>query len=172
MKIWIEQALLEHLDSWSKFTLKPIAVESHLFEQFWIVEWRNRPQNRNLHEKLCGTSPPWKFWLLVRICAKVNFLEIGQFAQFPSLEWRNGSQNQNVLKKLSGTGSFWKFWLSVKIYEKVNFLEIGYLCNFRVSHEETDPKIGMYSRNWVGQVRFKNFDFFVKVKCLVKLFFL
>ena len=26
------------------------------------------------------------------------------------------------------------------------------------------PKIGMYSKNWMGQVRFDNFDFLVKVK--------
>ena len=29
------------------------------------------------------------------------------------------------------------------------------------------PKIGMYSKNWVGQVRFEIFDFLVKVKGLL-----
>ena len=38
------------------------------------------------------------------------------------------------------------------------------LHNFRVSNEEMDPKIGMYSKNRLGQVRFENFDFLVKVK--------
>ena len=47
--------------------------------------------------------------------------------------------------------------------QKSIFLEIGRLCNFRVSNEETDPKIGMYLKNRVGQVGFENFDFLVKV---------
>ena len=48
------------------------------------------------------------------------------------------------------------------------------LHNFQVSNEETDPKIGMYSKNRVGQVRFENFDFLVKVKdpTWSRLFFL
>ena len=57
-----------------------------------------------------------------------------------------------------------KFWRLVKICTKVNFLEIGRLHNFRVSIEEMGPKIEMYSKNWVGQVRFEIFDFLVMVK--------
>ena len=34
VKIRIGQALLEHLDSWSKFTLNPIAIESHYLSNF------------------------------------------------------------------------------------------------------------------------------------------
>ena len=44
------------------------------------------------------------------------------------------------------------------------FLEIGCLHNFRASNEEMGPKIGMYSKNWVGQVHFEIFDFLVMVK--------
>ena len=51
------------------------------------------------------------------------------------------------------------------------FLEIGRLHNFWTSNEETGPKIGMYSKNRVGQVRFENFDFLVKVKSLLGPFF-
>ena len=51
------------------------------------------------------------------------------------------------------------------------FLEIGRLHNFWTSNEETGPKIGMYSKNWVGQVRFENFDFLVKVKVFSLFFF-
>ena len=47
---------------------------------------------------------------------------------------------------------------------KSQLLEIGRLHNFWASKEETGPKIGMYSKNWVGQDRFENFDFLVKVK--------
>ena len=82
-----------------------------LFEQFWILEWRDRPQNQNLREKLGKTGLFWKFWLLVGICAKVNFLEIRQLVQFLSLKQRNRFQKWNVHKKLGGTGPFWKFWL-------------------------------------------------------------
>ena len=55
---------------------------------------------------------------------------------------------------------------------KSQLLETGHLHNFWASNEETGPKIRMYSKNWVGQVRFENFDFLVKVKVhLVKAFF-
>ena len=39
--------------------------------------------------------------------------------------------------------------------------------NFRASNEETDLKIGMYSKNWVEQAIFENFDFLVKVQVLL-----
>ena len=47
------------------------------------------------------------------------------------------------------------------------FLKIGRLHNFRASNEEMGPKIGMYSKNWVGQVHFEIFDFLVMVKSLL-----
>ena len=50
------------------------------------------------------------------------------------------------------------------------FLEIGRLYNFWASNEETGPKIGMYSKNWVGQVRFENFDFLVNICTKVNFF--
>ena len=111
MKIWIGQALLEHLDSWSKLTLRPTAVESYYLSNFGFL-------NEEIDPKIGIYTKNWarqvlleNFDFLVKICAKVNFFGIGQFAQFQSFKWRNGSQNQNVLKKLSGTGPFWKFWL-------------------------------------------------------------
>ena len=36
--------------------------------------------------------------------------------------------------------------------------------HFQVSNKETDSKIKMYMKNWVGQAPFENFDFLVKVK--------
>ena len=39
--------------------------------------------------------------------------------------------------------------------------------NFRASNEETNLKIGMYSKNRVEQAIFENFDFLVKVKVLL-----
>ena len=47
---------------------------------------------------------------------------------------------------------------------KSQLLEIGRLHNFWASNEQTGPKIKMYSKIWVGQVCFENFDFLVKVK--------
>ena len=47
---------------------------------------------------------------------------------------------------------------------KSQLLEIGRLHNFWASNEETGPKIEIYSKIWVGQVCFENFDFLVKVK--------
>ena len=38
------------------------------------------------------------------------------------------------------------------------------LHNFWASNEEMDLKIGMYSKNWLEQAFFENFDFLVKVK--------
>ena len=104
-----------------------------LFEQFWIPEWRNRPQNWNLREKLGKTGDSWKFDFLVKICVKVKFLEIGQFAQFPSLEQRNGFQNWNVREKLSGTGLFWKFWLFGQS-QRSNLVKAFFLRRFRRGH--------------------------------------
>ena len=37
VKIRIGQALLGHLDSWSKFTLKSIAIESHYLSNFGFL---------------------------------------------------------------------------------------------------------------------------------------
>ena len=44
---------------------------------------------------------------------------------------------------------------------KSQLLEIWRLHNFWVSKEETGPKMEMYSKNWVGQVRFENWLFFL-----------
>ena len=115
-------------------------------------------------KKLSKTSLTRKFWLSIDFNTKVKYLGIKPFVQFLSLKWRNGPQNWNVCEKLSKIGHSWKFWLLVRIYAKVNFLEIGRLCNFWVSNEEIEPKIGMYSKNLVWQVRFENFDFLSKSK--------
>ena len=77
------------------------------------------------------------------------------------IEW-----DRSVLKILT----FWSTFAQKSTF----FLEIGHLHNFRALNEETGPKIGMYSKNRVGQVRFENFDFLVKVKSLLgsSIFFL
>ena len=69
------------------------------------------------------------------------------------IEW-----DRSILKILT-------FWSTFA--QKLTFLEIGPLHNFRALNEETGPKIGMYSKNRVGQVCFENFDFLVKVKSLL-----
>ena len=111
MKIWIGQALLKHLDSWSKFTLRPTAVESYHLSNFRFLNEEIDPQNGIYSKNWARQVLLENFDFLVKICAKVNFLGIGQFAQFSIFKWRNGSQNRNVLEKLNGTGHFWNFWL-------------------------------------------------------------
>ena len=111
MKIWIGQSLLEHLNSWSKFTLKPTVVESHYLSNFGFSNEEINPKNEIYAKNWARQVLLENFDFLVKICAKVNFLGIGVFAQFPNFKWRNGSQNWNVLEKLSGTDHFWKFWL-------------------------------------------------------------
>ena len=41
----IGQALLEHLDSWSTFTLRPTAVESYYFSNFGFLNEEIDPKN-------------------------------------------------------------------------------------------------------------------------------
>ena len=45
VKIRIGQALLGHLDSWLKFTLKPIAIESHYLSNFGFLNEEIDPKN-------------------------------------------------------------------------------------------------------------------------------
>ena len=46
MKIWIGQALLGHLDSWSKFTLQPKVVESYYLSNFGFSNEEMDPKIR------------------------------------------------------------------------------------------------------------------------------
>ena len=98
--------MLEHLDFWSKFTLRPTAIESYYLSNFGFP-------NEEIDTKIGIYAKNWakqvlpeNFDFLVKICPKVNFLKIGQLAQFSSLKQRNGFQNWNVHEKLSGIGPF------------------------------------------------------------------
>ena len=78
--------MLEHLDSWSKFTLRPTTVESYYLSNFGFL-------NEEIDPKIGIYAKNWakqvlleNFDFLVKIYAKVNFLGIGQFAQFPSFK--------------------------------------------------------------------------------------
>ena len=48
----------------------------------------------------------------------------------------------------------------MKFVQKSTFWNLDSLHNLRVLNEETDSRIGMYAKNWVGQAPFENFDFF------------
>ena len=88
-----------------KVHIKANSCRIILFEQFWIPEWRNRPQKMESTRKIRQDRSFLKiftFW---------STFGNWTFAQFLSFKLRNGSQNWNVLEKLSGTGPFWKFWL-------------------------------------------------------------
>ena len=135
--------------AWTSWFLVKVHIKANscriiLFEQFQILEWRNRPQKLNLREKLARQVFLENFDFLVKNCAKVNFLGIGKFAQFPSFKWRNRSQNRNVLEKLSGTGHFWKFWLfgrsQSSTWSKLFFFLIFFLQAVRTGSDfQVDP---------------------------------
>ena len=78
--------MLEHLDSWSKFTLKPIVVESYYLSNFGFSNEEINPKNGIYAKNWARQVLLENFDFLVKICAKVNFLGIGQFAQFPSFK--------------------------------------------------------------------------------------
>ena len=57
--------------------------------------------------------------------------------------------------KIGKIGPSWKFLLFGQHLCKSQLLETGHLHNFWALNEEMGSKIGMYSKNWVGQVRFE-----------------
>ena len=78
--------MLEHLDSWSKFTLRPTVVESYYLSNFGFL-------NEEIDPKIGIYAKNWarqvlveNFDFLVKICTKVNFLGIGQFIEFSSFK--------------------------------------------------------------------------------------
>ena len=61
-KIGQDRYFLKILTFWSTFVHKS-TFGNWTFAQFLSFEWRNGSQNRNVLEKLSGTSPFWQFWL-------------------------------------------------------------------------------------------------------------
>ena len=146
---------------------------------FWILlvlwgsgshRWFSSPKqisgfhNQNPRENLNRTSFARTSWFLVKVHIKTSNCRITLFEQFRILKWRNKPQKWNLHENLGKIGTSWKFWLFGQYLCKSQLLETGHLRNFWATNEETGPKIGMCSKNWVGQVRFENFDFLVKVK--------
>ena len=78
--------MLEHLDSWSKFTLKPTVVESNYLSNFGFSNEEINPKNGIYAKNWARQVLLKNFDFLVKICAKVNFFGIGQFAQFQSFK--------------------------------------------------------------------------------------
>ena len=70
------QVLLEHLDSWSKFTLKPIVVESHYLSNFGFSNEETNPKNGIYAKNWARQVLLENFDILVNICAKVNFWKL------------------------------------------------------------------------------------------------
>ena len=120
--------------------------------------------NQNPCENLNRTSFTRTSWFLVKVYIKANSCRIILFEQFRIPKWRNRPQKWNLREKLGKIGPSWKFLLFGQHLCKSQLLKTGHLHNFWASNEETGPKIEMYSKNWVRQVRFENFDFLVKVK--------
>ena len=61
-KIRQDRSFLKIFTFWSTFVQKS-TFGNWTFAQFLSFEWRNGSQNRNVLEKLSGTSPFWNFWL-------------------------------------------------------------------------------------------------------------
>ena len=78
--------MLEHLNSWSKFTLRPTDVESYYLSNFRFLNEEIDPKNGIYVKNWARQVLFENFDFLVKICAKVNFLGIGQFAQFSSFK--------------------------------------------------------------------------------------
>ena len=119
MKIWIGQSLLEHLNSWSKFTLKPTVVESHYLSNFWILKWRNKPQKWNLCEKLGKTGTSWKFWLLGQDLCKSQFFRNWTVCTISELQMKKRISKSECTRKTKWNRPFLKiltFWSKSKLY--------------------------------------------------------
>ena len=81
--------MLEHLDSWSKFTLKPTVVESHYLSNFGF-------SNEEIDPKIGIYAKNWarqvlleNFDFLVNIYAKVNIwkLDICTISELQMKKW-------------------------------------------------------------------------------------
>ena len=72
MKIWIEQALLEHLDSWSKFTLTPIVVESYYLSNFIFL-------NEEIDHKIGIYAKNWARQVLKNVNFWLRFMQESTF---------------------------------------------------------------------------------------------
>ena len=59
-----------------KVHIKAQSCRITLFEQFWILKWRNRLKNQNLREKLGKISPSWNFWLFGQDLSKSQLFGI------------------------------------------------------------------------------------------------
>ena len=59
-----------------KVHIKANSCRITLFEQFQILKWRNKTQNRNLREKSGKIVPSWKFWLFGQDLSKSQLFGI------------------------------------------------------------------------------------------------
>ena len=90
-----------------------------LFEQFRIPEWRNRPQNWNLREKLGKTGTSWKFWLFGQDLCKSQFFRNWTVCTISKLQMKKQISKSECTRKTEWNRPFLKiltFWSKSKFY--------------------------------------------------------
>ena len=118
VKVWIGQALLGHLDSWSRVTLKPTAIESHHLRNFgfsneeidpkigiYAKNWARQVilENFDFRSRFMKKSTFWK----LDVCA---ISEFQMMKRIPKLECTQKTEWDKPLLKIL------TFWSKSKVH--------------------------------------------------------
>ena len=90
-----------------------------LFEQFRILEWRNRPQKWNLCKKLGKIGTSWKFWLFGQDLSKSQFFRNWTVCTISELQMKKRISKSKCTRKTEWNKPFLKiltFWSKSKFY--------------------------------------------------------
>ena len=102
-----------------KVHIKANSCRITLFEQFWILKWRNKPQKWNLCEKLGKTGTFWKFWLLGQDLCKSQFFRNWIVCTISELQMKKRISKSECTQKTKWNRPFLKiltFWSKSKLY--------------------------------------------------------
>ena len=101
-----------------KVHIKANSYKIILFEQFWILEWRNGPQNWNLREKLGKTGISWKLTFGQDLC-KSQFFRNWTVCKISELQMKKQISKLECTRKPEWNRPFLKiltFWSKSKFY--------------------------------------------------------
>ena len=90
-----------------------------IFEQFWILKWRNKPQKWNLREKLGKTGTSWKFWLFGQDLCKSQFFRNWTVCTISELQMKKRIPKSEYTRRTKWNRPFFKiltFWSNSKFY--------------------------------------------------------
>ena len=102
-----------------KVHIKANSYRIILFEQFRILEWRNRSQKWNLHEKLGKIGTSWKFWLFGQDLCKSQFFRNWTVCTIFELQMKKWISKSECTRKTEWNRPFLKiltFWSKSKFY--------------------------------------------------------